>query len=173
MSNSAIYFLTGTTYIHYPYFREENQKQIILNRIDGLRNKFEMDYIVFSISMNHYHLKFRLNSNNLIPKIRQFLHGGTSYDYRKLFPKPYEHFWQSFHSRRIDSEVINWKISRYIIGNPLKHREVSRFDDLLNYPFCSFYDFSKKHGIDQAKTLVRSVIQSNEDADGYITICKL
>jgi hypothetical protein len=53
----------------------------------------------------------------------------------------YKEMWQSSRAYIVKSEGADWKITGYIIGNLLKHKEVSKIDELLSNPFCSFNQF--------------------------------
>ena len=107
--NHNIYFLTGTTFLHYPNFREYDQKQILLNQINKIIEFLPQDKneVVYSIAMNHYHLKCYLESGLLLAKIKQLLHGGTSFHYKKQYPMKYKELWQGSHILRITSEEMN------------------------------------------------------------------
>lgn len=78
--NNTTYFLTGSTFLHYPYFREDGQKQILLNQIRKVEEKLRISIPIYSIAINHYHIKFYLKNGLDLSKIKQLIHGGTSYE---------------------------------------------------------------------------------------------
>lgn len=43
-------------------------------------------------------------------------------------------------------ERMNWLISGYIIGNSLKHKEVSTFNELKQNQFSSYWYMVEKYG---------------------------
>jgi hypothetical protein len=78
-SDNTTWFLTDSTYLHFPYFDKNEQKEIILGLFKDLREKFGAKISDYSISNNHYHLKFFLKKGDLMPRIKQFLRGGISF----------------------------------------------------------------------------------------------
>jgi len=166
--DDTTYFLTGSTFLHYPYFREYEQKQILLNQIKKIEEKLGIDVSAYSIAINHYHIKFFLQSGSLLSKIKQMLHGGTSFAYKKKWEMRYKEMWQSSKIFQVTSEEMDWKVTGYVIGNLLKHREVSTFDELRDNPFSSYYLTAEKYGEEYARDLVYSVIDTSEDEDGMV-----
>jgi len=171
--DDTTYFLTGSTFLHYPYFREYEQKQILLNQIKKVKKKLGVDVSAYSIAINHYHLKFFLESGLLLSKIKQILHGGTASEYKKKCKMKYKEMWQSSKALRVTSEEMDWKVTGYIIGNLLKHKEVNTFQELKNDPFSSYSHTAEKHGEEFARELVYSVIDASEDGDGIVDMGEL
>ena len=170
--DKTIYFITSSTFLHYPYFKTDEQKQIVLNRIRDLKAKFNCSISAYSIAINHYHLKIYLEQGSNIPKIKQYLNGGISFLYKKKFKTKYNDFWQSCKVLRIEDEEIDQRVSGYIAGNLLKHKEVSTFNELLENPFSSFGFMVDKYGEDLARELVYDVINIEEDDEGVTDIKK-
>ncbi len=54
-------------------------------------------------------------------QLKNILHSGTSREYRKLYQVPYETFWQSTKVFYIKNEEVSWKVTGYVIGNPLQN----------------------------------------------------
>ena len=168
--DNTYYFLTTSTFTHYPYFKEVPQKQIVLNKIKQIKQVLKVPILAFSINLNHFHLKFHLDDGRKITQLKNILHSGTSREYRKLYHVPYETFWQSTKVFYIKNEEISWKVTGYTIGNPLKHREVSTFVELKENPFSSYYYTVKKFGEKQAQEIVRSVINVGENNEGMVNM---
>ena len=63
-----------------------------------------------------------------------------------------------------------WKITGYICGNLLKHKEVSTFSELKESPFSSYRYTVEKFGEEFAQMLVRSVINIDESPEGEINL---
>ncbi len=166
--DNSIYFLTGSTFLHYPYFREEKQKQIVLNQIKNVKKNLNIPISAYSIAVNHYHLKFFLKRGLELARVRQIMHGGTSFVYHKEYKKRHEEMWQSDYAIVITSEELNMKIAGYTSGNLLKHKEVSTFQELEDNRFSSYWYLVKKLGNQFAQELVRSIINTEEDNDGRI-----
>jgi len=149
--DNAIYFLTGSTFLHYPYFQSKEQKQVLLNQIKKIKRRLNIPVLAYSIAINHYHLKFYLEKGLYLAKIKQIIHGGTSFEYKRRFNMKYRDMWQSTKVVRIISDEMNWKITGYIICNLLKHKEVSTFDELKQNSFSSYWCTARRHGESYAR----------------------
>ena len=172
--DNTCYFLTTSTFLHYPYFDRSEQKQIVLNKIMQAKHSLEISVQAFSISINHFHVKFHAKEGNKVTKLKTILHGGISREYKKIYKVPYKEFWHSTRTYYIkDDEETSWKITGYNIGNLLKHKEVSTFKELKNNPFSSYKYTANKFGEKVAQELVRSVIDVNEDKEGNVDIEEL
>jgi REP element-mobilizing transposase RayT len=170
--NSA-YFLTGSTFLHYPYFRDYDQKQILLEQIKKLQQNMGIDVSAYSIAINHYHLKFYLKDGLMLSKVRQLMHGGTTYEYKKRHKMNHKQMWQGSKVVRVTTEEMDWKVTGYIIGNLLKHKEVGTFEELNDCPFSSYRYTADKYGEGFARHLVYSVIDVPENAEGMVGIGEL
>ncbi len=166
--DNTIYFLTGSTFLHFPYFKEDKQKQIILNQIKKIKDKVDINISAFSIAINHYRLLFFLKQGLDLIKVKQFMHGGTAFEYKKIFKMKYSEMWQSSKTLQVCSEDDYWKVMGYIIGNLLKHKEAGTFEELKVNPFSSFSFIFQKYGEEFARELVYNVIDIPEDAEGAI-----
>ncbi len=165
-----MYFLTGSTFLHYPYFKTGEQKQIVLNQIKKIKNILKIPVTAYSIATNHYHLKFYLENGLVLIKVKQLMHGGTTFEYKKEYKMKHKDMWQSKKVFVIASDNADWKITGYIIGNLLKHKEVSTFDELKNNSFSSYGFIAEKYGDECAQELVRSVIDVEENAEGEVDL---
>lgn len=164
------YFLTTSTFLHYPYFRDSAQKQLVLNKIKEIEKVLGVTISTFSITVNHFHLKFYLKEGKLITQIKNMLHSGISRKYRKAYQVPYKEFWQSTKVLYLKDEEASWKVTGYIIGNLLKHREVSTFNELKQNHFSSYQQFADEFGDEAARNLVYSVINTDESVDGEVAV---
>ncbi len=171
--NNSIYFLTESTFLHFPYFKSFEQKLVVLNQIKKINKNLAIPVSAYSIAQNHLHTKFYLENGLLLQKVKQLLRGGISFEYRRRYKVPYQEMWQSRKTIVITSEEMNWKVTGYIIGNLLKHKEVSTFEELKKNKFSSYWYLAEKYGDNEMRSLVYSVIDINEDAWGGIDIEKL
>ncbi len=169
-SDKTIYFITASTFLHYPYFKTDSQKQLVLNQINRLKDRFYCSVSAFSIAINHYHLKIYLENGSDLPKIKQFLNGGISFQYKKKYSIKYKEFWQSCRVFKIESEELDQKVSGYIAGNLLKHREASTFQDLLNNPFSSYGLMVEKYSEDFLQEIIYEAIDMEENDEGIIAL---
>ena len=163
--NDTTYFLTGTCFLHYPYFKEDAQKQILLNQIKKVEEELHIPISAYSITINHYHIKFYLDKGIELAKVRQVIHGGTSFQYRKTNKMAHKEMWQGSKALRITDEEMDWKVTGYIIGNLLKHKEVNTFEELNENRFSSYKDTVEEFGEEMARDLVYSVIDLEEDVE--------
>ncbi|NQU99425.1 MAG: hypothetical protein HQ538_01695, partial [Parcubacteria group bacterium] len=122
----------------------------------------------YSIAINHYHLKFYLKNGLDLAKVKQLMHGGTSFLYKKEYNLKHNDLWQSSHVLIITSEEMNIKIAAYVGGNLIKHKEVNTFQELENNQFSSYKYFKKRQGNRIAQELVRSVIDLGENKESRI-----
>lgn len=118
-------------------------------------------------------MKFYLEKGLNIVKIKQLLRGGISFEYRKNFPTPYKDLWQTRKTLVVQSQEMDCKVTGYIIGNLLKHKEVGTFDELKENEFSSYRYTAKKYGDDYAREMVGSVIDIDEDVWGEVDLKKL
>ena len=173
--DNTIYFLTGSTFLHYPYFNDFNKKLIVLNQIKKFKEKLNIPKVIYSIAINHYHLKFYLEKGLNLAIVKQYMHGGTTFEYKRKFPNTmkYKDMWQSFKTLRITSGEMDWKVTGYIIGNLLKHKEVSKIEELEGNIFTSYDGFVKEWGKETAQDLIYSVIGVEEDSENFISFKSL
>ena len=171
--DNSVYFLTGSTFLHYPYFKTSEQKQIVLEQIKKIKERFKISITAYSIAINHYHLKFYLENGLDLAKVKQLMHGGITFKYKKEYKMKYDEMWQSSKTLLITSDNMDWKITGYVIGNLLKHKEVSTFDELKNNSFSSYKFVAEKYGDECAQELVRRVIDVSKDIEGAVDMAEL
>ena len=166
--DKSIYFLTDSTFLHFPYFNSYEQKSIVLNQIKKINKQLGIPVSAFSIAINHYHVKFYLENGLDLKKVKQLLRGGISYEYRKKYKMPYNDMWQTRKTIIVLSQKMDYKITGYIIGNLLKHKEAGTFKDLAQNDFSSYQYTVEEYGNDAARAMVGRVINVNEDVWGGI-----
>lgn len=171
--NNSIYFLTGSTFLHFPYFKQDKQKQILLNQIKKIQQRFKIPISAYSILFNHYHIKLYINKGIDLAKVKQILHGGTSFEYRNKFIMKYNEMWQSSRAYVITSEDMNCKVTGYINGNLLKHKEVNTLEELKSNRFSSYGYYYNRYGKEYINSLIYQVINLDEKSNGIIDLKKL
>ncbi|MBU0707677.1 transposase [Patescibacteria group bacterium] len=127
------------------------KKKILLNQIKRATKNYSASDIIFSIASNHYHLKCHSKNDTDLAKIKQIINGGTSYEYRKSFKMKYQEMWQCTKSLQVTSDDMDWRVTGYIIGNLLKHKEVNTFQELRDNPFSSYRQIDDKYGEEFAR----------------------
>ena len=70
----------------------------------------------------------------------------------------YKEMWQSFRVYQIRTEEVDFKVTGYIIGNLLKHKEVGTFSELMGSPFSSYREVVSQIGEESARKMVYSTI---------------
>jgi len=154
------YFLTSSTFLHYPLFNSFDAKKIVLDRILQVENSL-MSCFGYSVAVNHQHSIFKPQTSEDFSKAKKIINGGSAYDYNKKFPlkiKNKNYFWGDVKTLKILGEETYWKIIGYVSGNLLKHREVKSFKELYNSPFSSFRKVVDEYGMRFAQDLVLNVI---------------
>jgi len=164
------YFLTVSTYLHYPYFQEDTQKHLILNFIKKLNKDWLIPIESFAVLINHIHLMFYADKGEKVTLVKRFLKNNVSREYRKIYEVKYKDFWYSTRIYWIKNEKAYWGMMGYTIGNLLKHKEVSNFQELYETPFSSFRYIADKCGYEVAQELVQRVIAAPEDSYGEIDL---
>ena len=86
-SDDKYYFLTNSTYLHYPYFKQPDQKQIVLNSIKKLQSKYSIPVQDFSIAINHSHLMFYADKGKKVSFVKRFLKNNVSREYRESYQR--------------------------------------------------------------------------------------
>ena len=92
--------------------------------------------------------------------------------YKKKFKAEHEEFWGSCKVLKIEDDEEDQRVSGYIAGNLLKHKEVGTFSELLGCHFSSFASMVEKYGEDFMRELVYDVIDIDEDAEGIVDMKK-
>jgi len=152
------YFITCRTLDKKEYFKSDSVKQIVLNNFIKIRKEFNLEEFIYSILNNHYHFLTYLKLGKDLGKIMQLINGNIS---KELNLDLNYSLWDKYHDRMIKSEKSYYKIIGYIIGNPLKHKLVKNFDELVNYKFCSFKDVAEKYNEQGAIELISKVSNLN------------
>jgi len=168
-TNNSYYFITVPTSRHIPFFNSPEKKLLILERINKVRDKFQLTNFDFGIISNHYHIVTYFKKARIIPQLLQFVNGGSAYSLNKITGNK-QTVWDEYHIYLIEDEELITKVRGYVIGNPLKHNEVKNFEELKNYPFSSYNSIVKNIGEETANEYIKSVIELDENK--FITIIK-
>jgi REP element-mobilizing transposase RayT len=170
--DQTYYFLTSSTFLHYPYFKTDIEKNICLRFISEIENKLGISVAAFSIAINHVHLLFYLEKGETMTKLKNYFHSGISREYRKAYKCPYPEFWQPSKTLYVKDEAMFWKVTGYIIGNLIKHKEIGTFGELMQCPYSSFSRTVAEIGEEEARNLVYRVIEVPETADGEVDLAR-
>ncbi|PIR03281.1 MAG: hypothetical protein COV60_01125 [Candidatus Magasanikbacteria bacterium CG11_big_fil_rev_8_21_14_0_20_43_7] len=165
---NSVYFLTGSTFLHFPYFKTPEHKEIIFDQLTKLHREKGIQICAYSIQINHYHLMFYAKRDTDLATVKKYMHGGVSYEYRKKCGEKQKHFWGTSRVIRVYSHDVYWKVIGYICGNLLKHRELGTFEELYENRFSSYGYFVQKYGDHMMQEIVRSIIDVSESVDGDV-----
>ena len=152
--DDCYYFVTRSTRNREKLFNSDGKKKIILNRLITAQKKFNFSLNAFSIISNHYHYLIFLSRGNILPKIEQFIAGGSSYELN-AFNNIKRSIWDEYWEKVVDEEKLE-KVLGYILGNLLKHGEAKDFTELQRNPFSSYSQAVTKHGKEMAEDLILS-----------------
>ena len=108
--DNKYYFLTNSAYLHYPYFKQPDQKQIILNSIKKLQSKYFIPVQDFSIAVNHCHLMFYADKGEKVSLVKRFLKNNVSREYRENYQVLYSEMWHSTRTFWIKDEKMFWGV---------------------------------------------------------------
>jgi len=163
--DNAYYFITVPTYQRGQIFNTPEKKRILLERVREGTIKFSLRETDYSILANHYHLIGYFQKGRIIPKFLQYLNGGAAYDVHKRFGSPAVNTptWDEYHVYCVTDDAVLAKIRGYVVGNPLKHGDVSSFAELSQYPFSSYAQLVTQFGEPTVQEWVRSVIATEEN----------
>lgn len=142
------YFTTARTLNGVKYFNDEDRLLLFKNRLDKAIEKFNLKMIGWVIIPNHYHLMFRLSQGNNLPKIFNFINGGSSFDLNKFDNQPGRQIWWNYWDRCIRSEPDFYTHFNYIHNNPIKHGLVNNFEALSEYKYSSYIKYLNKYGLE-------------------------
>ena len=152
--DNCYYFVTRSTFSREKLFNSDNEKRIILNRLISSQKKFNFSLNAFSILANHYHYLIFLPQGNILPKLEQFIAGGSAYELNHL-ANVSRRVWSEYWEKVVNEENLE-KILGYILGNLLKHKEISDFNELQVSPFSSYRQAIIRYGKEAVEDLVLS-----------------
>jgi len=153
--DNCYYFVTRSTHSHEKLFDSDDKKKIILNRLIAAQKKFNFSLKAFSIISNHYHYLIFLPKGNVLPKLEQFIAGGSSRELNVL-NNVKRSIWDEYWEKVVDEKKME-KILGYILGNLLKHGEAKDFNELKNSPFTSYKQAVAQYGERMVQDLILSV----------------
>jgi len=96
-----------------------------------------------------------LEDGKLLPKIEQFVAGGSSHELN-LLDNAKRTVWDDYWEKIVDDKDLE-KLLGYILGNPLKHGEVKNFKELKENPFTNYKQAVAQYGEEMVQDLILSV----------------
>lgn len=160
--NNVYYFITVPTIGHRDCFTTPEEKYFLLKKLLSVFKEFNIDKYDFSIMSDHYHFLAYFHEGREIPKILKKINGPSA-----MFIKKRRNLsngvWDEYYLYIASTDELFDRIRGYVIGNPLKHGEVTNISELLRNPFSTFKEVAAEHGRSHAELLVSSVINVDED----------
>jgi hypothetical protein len=148
------YFLTYRTKHSFPVLGYVWAKELILDRIDAVYFKTN-DYFSFSILDNHFHLLVFVEDAKVFSKKLQYIIGGSAFEINKKLGCRGS-IWGRHFVLPVNGENNLFRVSSYVLGNPLRHGLVKDLNELYQYRFANFYQFYDRSGKAFAENLVLS-----------------
>lgn len=155
------YFITVPTTEHEPIFHDLQSRGVLLEQLKRGLDRFDLEEHHFSIMADHYHLLVDVREGLVIPKLLNYVNGGTSFQLRLHRSVA---VWGGYHLYVPSTEEVLGRVTGYVVGNSMKHGDVRTFDELYNWPFSTFASLVDQIGRDQAEEMVCSTIPL-EDAE--------
>ena len=160
--DNSYYFITIPTINRYPFFDTLRKKFIVLDRINKAKQVYKLNDFDFSIISNHYHFVSYFKKGEIIPKLLQIINGGSAFNLNKLTNNK-RPVWDEYHIYLVKDEEALFRIKGYVVGNPLKHKEVKTFRKLKKYPFSSYHSLIEKFDEKTIQEFVNSAILWDAD----------
>ena len=156
--DNAHYFITCPTSLHKPLLGKDIYKKIVFDKIGNILENFNLPNLAISVQNDHYHFLTKVDCKEKISKLINLINGGSSHHINKL-EQINRRFWGNYWMKIVEDEAILNKIIGYIVGNPLKHGIIKNFEELKNYPHCTFNKFVETRDMATAEEFIRSVIK--------------
>jgi len=156
--DGAYYFITCATSQHKPFLKNDLYKNIVFDKISKALKNLHLPDLAISVQNDHYHFLTKIDHKEKIGRLLNLINGGSSYEINKI-ENINRRFWGDYWMRIIENEVVLNKVIGYIVGNPLKHGIVKSFEELQEYPYCTFDKLIAIYDKQTAEEFVRSVIK--------------
>jgi len=135
-----IYFLTSSTLNKIGLFNNYDKKHLLEKAIFGSTKELGVKIFAWVILDNHYHIEFKIESPERLPKYVQYIHGKSSKEINSLDNAPGRKIWYQYWDSSIRGEIDFWKRFNYIHQNPVKHGYSKNLD---KYEFSSYHEYDK------------------------------
>jgi putative transposase len=140
--SGAIYHVMSRGNAGQDIFRTDQDRQLFLDLLEELVERFNIEVHAYMLMGNHYHLLIKTNDANVSKAMQWF---GTSYT-RKFNLKNHTsgHLFQGrFKSILVENDTYLLRLSCYIHRNPLRAGIVARLVD-FQWSSYRFYAYKRK-----------------------------
>lgn len=118
-------------------FNEDNERQLFLELLNEIHNKYQIEIHAYCLMGNHYHLLIKTPSANLSKAIK-YLNGIYVQRYNKVYKTDGPLFRGRFKSIIVDADNYLLRLSRYIHLNPVKNKLTDRAEN-YKWSSCAAY----------------------------------
>jgi REP element-mobilizing transposase RayT len=153
------YFITVPTHNHEPLFQDLTRRDILLGRLKDGFQRFHLPDHHYSVMSDHYHLLTSVTDGSVVPKFLRYVNGGTSFH---LHLERTASVWGEYFVFVPTTDELLARVTGYVVGNPIKHGEVTSFQELVSWRFSSFAQLISEVGKEAAQEMVQSVIAVEE-----------
>lgn len=141
--NDTWYIITAATLNHTPLLLDEHAKALVCDRLRGLIPKFGLALLAWVILDNHYHVIFKTQRGDALPRFFGRLHGSTSRQINQRDGTVGRQVWHNYWDSCIRTEADLWTRFNYVHNNPVKHGYVQKLRD---WEFSSYHHYRRLKG---------------------------
>jgi len=105
--------------------------------------EFGLALLAWVILDNHYHVIFKAQRGNLLPRFFGRLHGSASRQINQRDSRVGRQVWHNYWDTSIRTEGDLWTRFNYLHNNPVKHGYVQ---DLRDWEFSSYHHYRRLKG---------------------------
>ena len=126
-------------------FLDQEDYYFYLKKIKIYKDKYQVEFINYSLSPNHYHYTIKQLNDIPVSKFMHLLHTSYAYYFNKKYKRCGPLFQDRYKQRIISSDEYLMWLSAYINGNSEIHGITKRSDD---WQYSSYLDYAgKRNGI--------------------------
>lgn len=157
--NQTFYLVTCPTFFHQAVLSTDQQKSIVFRSLCQATDACRLD-ADFSVMSDHYHLCGYFSDGSVIPRLIKSINGCSSFELHRQNLNSGK-IWGTYHLRvGLDMEVAQ-KMLGYVIGNPIKHKEIQDLSALITYPFSTYGHAVRQIGKEAVEGLIASTLAVN------------
>ena len=144
----------------------ENRQKILSDL--SQQNKKLVEIICFCLMPNHFHFLLKQIEENGISKYMSKLQNSYTRYFNTRNERIGPLFLDQFKAILIQTDEQLIHVSRYIHLNPLTSYVVKEFEDLKNYPWSSFVEYSGNLSVICSKELILGHFKNSEDYEQFV-----
>ena len=147
-------------------FIDQEDYFFYLKKIKIYKAKYEIEFINYSLSANHYHYTVKQLSEIPVSKFMHILHTSYVYYFNKKYTRVGPLFQDRYKQRIISkTEYLIW-LSAYINGNNEIHGNIKKLE---NRQYSSYLDYAgKRNGTLCNKNIILSQFKDSKEYINYV-----